>query len=387
MCPSCSSPALAASHGEASEAARVRQTDGVPGVYYHDYLQLDRLLDSQDLASERTGGPAAHDEMLFIVVHQTYELWFKQIIWELDDVLTCFTGDELSEVDIARVIARLARIVEIQHVLIGQIDVLETMTPLDFLEFRDLLVPASGFQSMQFRLIENKLGVRPEDRVTFGGARYTERLRGRATRARAGLGGRDRRCTSTSPRGSNGHRSSTSSTSGPRTSRRCTRCSRPTGRSCGTTCTSPPRRSEAQLKAFEQTFHMYEGLVDADAYERLVESGVRRWPRRAFQAALFISVYRDHPALHQPFRLLELLIDVDEGFTTWRYRHALMTQRMIGRRVGTGGSAGAAYLTRQAERGRAFPDLLALATFLVRRDVLPPLPSELAEQLTFRYQP
>ncbi len=154
------------------------QTGAVPGVYYHDYLQLDRLLGSQDLASAASGGAPAHDEMLFIVIHQTYELWFKQILWELDDVLSCFVGEELHETDIARVIARLQRIVEIQHVLIGQIDVLETMTPLDFLEFRDLLVPASGFQSMQFRLIENKLGVRPEDRVTFGGARYTERLHG-----------------------------------------------------------------------------------------------------------------------------------------------------------------------------------------------------------------
>ena len=141
---------------------------------------------------------AAHDEMLFIVVHQTYELWFKQILWELDDVLSCFAGDELREIDIARVIARLQRIVEIQHVLIGQIDVLETMTPLDFLEFRDLLVPASGFQSMQFRLIENRLGVRPEDRVTFGGARYTERLHGEQREARRLPRKPNRPCTSTS---------------------------------------------------------------------------------------------------------------------------------------------------------------------------------------------
>jgi tryptophan 2,3-dioxygenase len=357
----------------------------VPGVYYHDYLHLDRLLDSQDLASAGGGGPPAHDEMLFIVIHQTYELWFKQILWELDDVLSCFVGEELHETDIARVIARLQRIVEIQHVLIGQIDVLETMTPLDFLEFRDLLVPASGFQSMQFRLIENRLGVRPEDRVTFGGARYTERLHGEQRqrvvssesepslhecvanwlertpfldsfdfwsayeRAVRTMLEADRRIVAENPNLTNDER-------------------------------------EVQLKAFEQTMHMYEGLVDPEAYDRLVESGARRWPRRAFQAALFISVYRDHPALHQPFRLLELLIDVDEGFTTWRYRHALMTQRMIGRRVGTGGSAGAAYLTRQAERGRAFPDLLALATFLVRRDALPPLPAQLADQLRFRYQ-
>jgi tryptophan 2,3-dioxygenase len=364
----------------------VRQTDAVPGVYYHDYLQLDRLLSSQDLASSRTGGPAAHDEMLFIVIHQTYELWFKQIIWELDDVLACFAGDELSEVDIARVIARLARIVEIQDVLIGQIDVLETMTPLDFLEFRDLLVPASGFQSMQFRLIENKLGVRPDDRVTFGGARYTERLEGEQ---------RQRVLASEGEISLHEHVAAWLGrtpfldefdfwTAYQQAVHTMLEADRQIVRDNVHLTTD---EKQAQLKAFEQTFHMYEGLVDADAYQRLVDTGVRRWARRAFQAALFISVYRDHPALHQPFRLLELLIDVDEGFTTWRYRHALMTQRMIGRRVGTGGSAGAAYLTRQAERGRAFPDLLALATFLVRRDVLPPLPSELAEQLTFRYQP
>ncbi len=142
----------------------------------------------------------------------------------------------------------------------------------------------------------------------------------------------------------------------------------------------------AQLAGFEQTFRQYEALVDPDVHAALVAEGSRRWSHRAFQAALFISLYRHQPALHQPYRLLALLIDVDEGFTTWRYRHALMTQRMIGRRVGTGGSAGGAYLTRQAERGRAFPDLFALPTFVLPARALAPLPDELAERLRFHYQ-
>ncbi len=118
----------------------------------------------------------------------------------------------------------------------------------------------------------------------------------------------------------------------------------------------------------------------------MVASGSRRMSYRAFQGALFVSLYRDHPALQEPYRLLEQLMDVDEGFTTWRYRHALMVQRMIGAKIGTGGSAGAKYLLKLAERNRAFPDLLVVPTFLVPRSVRPELPPDLVEQMRFRYQ-
>lgn len=84
--------------------------------------------------------------------------------------------------------------------------------------------------------------------------------------------------------------------------------------------------------------------------------------------------------------MLELLTDVDEGFTTWRYRHAQMAMRMIGRRVGTGGSAGAKYLERSAERSRVFSDLLNLSTFLVPRAYRPELPAALVESMRFRYE-
>src|SRR6202171_4772274 len=146
-------------------------------LYYADYIQIDRLLGSQQLQSAVHGRPA-HDEMLFIIVHQAYELWFKQILWELDAVLATFRGSLVAEEELGRAVLHCGRIVEIQRVLIQQVDVLETMTPLDFLDFRDELIPASGFQSVQFRLIENKLGMRRRDRLQIHDAPYTARFTG-----------------------------------------------------------------------------------------------------------------------------------------------------------------------------------------------------------------
>src|SRR5881397_1186851 len=110
-------------------------------LYYWSYLDLDSVLSAQ---KPRSG---AHDEMLFIVVHQAFELWFKQILFELDAVLGVMGRDVVAEKDMGEVVAHLMRINKIQRLLTDQIEVLETMTPLDFLEFRDVLIPASGFQS------------------------------------------------------------------------------------------------------------------------------------------------------------------------------------------------------------------------------------------------
>ena len=114
----------------------------------------------------------AHDEMLFIVIHQVYELWFKQIIHELTSVVKMFNADDVNERNIGTAVARLKRVIEIQEVLIKQIHVLETLTPLDFLDFRNYLFPASGFQSFQFRMAETLLGLREEDRITYNNKRY-----------------------------------------------------------------------------------------------------------------------------------------------------------------------------------------------------------------------
>ena len=144
-------------------------------VYYGDYLRLDRLLSSQEPESAKIG-INAHDEMLFIIVHQAYELWFKQILHELDRVETDFGTIPVTDDAIAHIVHGLNRIYEILKLVVAQLDVLETMTPFDFLDFRDLLMPASGFQSLQFRLIETRLGLPPEMRILFDDKAIDERL-------------------------------------------------------------------------------------------------------------------------------------------------------------------------------------------------------------------
>src|SRR5690349_24694863 len=121
--------------------------------------------------------------MLCLIVHQVYELWFKQILHELDRIQADFGGEVVEDEYLGRIVHGLDRINEILKLLIQQLDVLETMTPLDFLDFRDLLMPASGFQSMQFRAIETRLGLRREGRLLFDARAFDDRL-SQADRAR-----------------------------------------------------------------------------------------------------------------------------------------------------------------------------------------------------------
>ena len=359
---------------------------GSDGIYYGDYLQLDKLLDAQHLESTKAGD-TQHDEMLFIIVHQTYELWFKQILWELNDVLTVFGGERVAEGDMGRVVARLRRITEIQMLLIQLISVLETMTPLDFLDFRDYLFPASGFQSAQFRMVENKLGMRPEDRLLFEGAPYTERFDAEDKRVVLGahddptLFGEIERWLERTPfLEHGGFKFWDAFQSTVRARLEADR----------EVVVDNPNLTEAeraaQIKDFDLTMRQYEAVFDPEKHTSLERAGQRRLSHRAFQAALFITLYRDLPALQEPHRMLELLMDIDEGFTTWRYRHAQMALRMIGRRIGTGGSAGAKYLEKSAERSKVFGDLFNLTTFLVPHADRPELPESVVESMTFRYQ-
>lgn len=355
-------------------------------VYYSGYLQLDRLLSAQRLKSAAAGKPV-HDEMLFIIVHQAYELWFKQILWELSAVGELAGRDRVDEREMLRTVAHLERIAEIQKLLIDQIDVLETMTPLDFLEFRDYLIPASGFQSVQFRMIENRLGVRPEDRLRLGGAPYTaaftpeDRVRVEVSEKGPTLFDQVEAWLERTPFLDHGDFHFWEAYEAA-----VGRMLEYDRNVVATNRNLTEEEREAQLRSFGQTMGLYEAVFDETKHKGLVEAGERRLSHRAFQAALFINLYRDEPALHEPFRLLTLLVDIDQGFTTWRYRHALMTQRMIGRRVGTGGSAGAAYLTRSAERSRVFSDLVQLSTFMIPRSALPDLPAELERTMRFRFE-
>ena len=144
-------------------------------VYYSEYLQLDKILDAQMPESKRAGNEA-HDEMLFVITHQTYELWFKQVLHEIQSVTKVFNQDRIVDTspDLQIAVHRLKRVVKILEITVKQVDVIETMTPLDFLDFRDMLRPASGFQSIQFKQIEAEKKKKMEDR--FGKQYYTSQL-------------------------------------------------------------------------------------------------------------------------------------------------------------------------------------------------------------------
>ncbi|MEL6987408.1 MAG: tryptophan 2,3-dioxygenase family protein, partial [Bacteroidota bacterium] len=141
-------------------------------IHYHKYLELDKLLSAQVPRSGQFESKAAHDETLFIIMHQVYELWFKQIIHEVESICEMFREEDVDEENMNVIVLRLKRISEILELVIKQIYVMETLTPLDFMDFRHYLFPASGFQSLQFRMVESLLGLREEDRMTYNGHSY-----------------------------------------------------------------------------------------------------------------------------------------------------------------------------------------------------------------------
>ena len=293
--------------------SRVMADAGEP-LYYHDYLQLDQLLSCQQPASDRLGR-AAHDELLFIIVHQAYELWFKQILHELDAVIDIFAG-VVADRDMLRAVGHLQRVAEIERLLLHQVDVLETMTPLDFLDFRDLLVPASGFQSVQFRMIENRLGVDPAEPAAHRRLRVHHPLHRRASAA-------DRDSPSSEP-------------------------------SLFAEVEAWLERTPFLNLADYDFWREYRAAVERSlaADRRAIEEDPRLDPERAVSAdwrrsiarppisprrstprptpntiraiarisptgrsgaALLINLYRDEPVVQLPFRLLATLMDVDEG--------------------------------------------------------------------------
>ena len=354
--------------------------------YYWDYLRLDELLSAQRLESARHGEPA-HDEMLFIIVHQAFELWFKQILWELDAVMAAMREPRLDDDRMGLVVRRLHRIVAIQPLLLAQLGVLETMTPLDFLDFRGLLAPASGFQSLQFRLIENRLGISPPQRIRVQGMPYTSVLR---DDHRELLERTEREPTLLSL--VEGWLERTpflrfGSFDFWRVYRRAVEEVLAEERDAieRNPHLDPDARAE-QLARHQRYGEGFEVLFDRGRWDALRATGQRRLSLDAFLAALLISLYRDAPAFQLPFSLLTALVDIDEGFTAWRQRHALMAFRMIGGRVGTGGTSGHRYLEAAAQRHTVFHDLFELSGFLLPTSKLPDLPAEVKAQLRFRYQ-
>src|SRR6478735_10590751 len=235
---------------------------------YGSYLRLPQLLDAQHLESE----PPAHDELLFITIHQVYELWFQQLLHEADTVREALISTQADSGGRDLWFARhlLSRMHVIERVLVQQIDVLETMTPQDFLEFRQRLAPASGFQSVQFRELEFMSGAKD--------ARYLERFKG----------------------------------------------------------ITDAERQHLDARLAEPTLW--------DAFVAVLASfGLAAGSDEEISASMR-TVAHDRDQYAVVWALAEALLQHDELAASWRARHVVMVERMIGSKSGTGGSSGSAYL-------------------------------------------
>jgi tryptophan 2,3-dioxygenase len=228
---------------------------------YGSYLRLGQLLDAQHLESD----PPAHDELLFITIHQVYELWFKQLLHEVTAA-----RDAMSDGKVWWAQHLLQRVHVIERVLVQQVDVLETMTPQDFLEFRQRLAPASGFQSVQFRELEFLSGAKD--------ATYVERFRGLTE--------------------------------------------------------AEQQRLTARLE--EPT--LWDAFLDV-----LRANGLAAGSEEEVSASMR-TVAHDRSQYAAVWALGEALLQHDELAASWRARHVVMVERMIGAKSGTGGSSGSTYL-------------------------------------------
>jgi len=357
----------------------------LPPLTYSSYLQLEPLLDCQKLQSARRRKPA-HDEMLFIITHQTYELWFKQVLHELDAVLAIMGQSIVPERELGQVLHYLERISAIQRVLVEQIGILETMTPLDFLDFRDLLAPSSGFQSVQFRHIENKLGLERTQRVGYNAMPYEAALPAEARRKVKAAEGKVSLFTLLEQWLTRMPFLRFRDYDFWQAYRQNVQTMLAADRAAIERNELLSREAKAiQLRELDKARENFDTVFDADRYQALVETGQRRLSYPAFVSALMISLYRDEPMFHTPFRVLTAVVAVDENLSLWRYRHALMVNRMIGSKIGTGGSSGQDYLQRTVEAHRIFTDYFNLSTYLVPRSMLPPLPQALQRELGFHW--
>ena len=259
---------------------------------YNKYLRVADLIGLQDCLSD----PQHHDELLFITIHQAYELWFKQILHEIDAAIILMNEDRL-----AAAARTLRRVVEIEKLLVNQIHLLETMTPISFLGFRDQLNPASGFQSMQFREIEFASGLKQDGLLNeFREDEFArERLQKRF---------------------------------------------------------EMPSLGDAFYAALRKR-----GFDAPDSEDSSKDQERRKQHAKRTQAVLEILTHFEER--FEEFQLAEALLEHDEYFSLWRSHHIKMVERMVGTKRGTGGSEGVGYLQTTLDK-KFFPELWEARTHL-----------------------
>jgi tryptophan 2,3-dioxygenase len=350
---------------------------------YWDYIKVEPLLSLQSGIGD---GPLSNDETMFIVVHQIDELWFKLALREMVAVRDLFARPVVPEQSLASAVRGIRRMETIVRQLTGHFELMETMTTRDYLAFRDKLTGASGFQSAQMRELEILMGLPDADRIALGHeGSYKNALREQDGSDSAAL-------TRVKARLADGpslreavldwlHRTPIQ----------------------GSTPSQPDDAANvrrfiesylaAQSRAVERALagSLALSLTEADA-TRLRERAAREVAAarayllaeeepadararasRVRAALVFIESYRELPLLAWPREIIDGLTSFEQGFTIFRQRHARMVERMIGRRTGTGGSAGVDYLDTTALKYRVFRELWAVRTLLVRAQDLPPL--------------
>ncbi|HTC54944.1 MAG TPA: tryptophan 2,3-dioxygenase family protein, partial [Candidatus Sulfotelmatobacter sp.] len=286
---------------EARESADRTSGAALPGpergqLTYSSYLKVPKLLELQQLQSV----PQHHDELLFILVHQTYELWFKELLHDLDAVVANLqkaTAAPQSHDEVYEAARLLRRCTEITRVLVEQFTILETMLPTHFLAFRGLLEPASGFQSEQFREIEFLCGLKDEKMLRY-------------------------------------HR--------------------------------PTPEAYASLKRRLEEPSLRDVFFGAlQAMGKLPPAGEGATERERFEARARAvhELYKDEHHHRDWIDVCERLTEFDELVVSWRLRHIQLVERIIGMRMGTGGSAGASYLKLTLDK-KFFPELWEARTLL-----------------------
>ena len=353
---------------------------------YWDYIRVEDLLALQG-GFDRDESKVENDEVLFIVVHQIYELWFKVILRELSVARDIFRQNPVPDIQLASAVRSFRRVCAIFEAAIQHFRVMETLTTRDYLEFRDRLIPASGFQSAQLREIEIVLGLDDAIRIPLGReGSYREALKSAdgsaspATRrvdarlqggpslkhvvyewlARTPIDGPSDQASADAflRRIVAAHRGE------------ITRRMKLAERQSLTPDDVDRLRARYEKEvAFAEQFLLAEDDPEADA-------DTRAFRRRVRAGIVFLESYRELPRLSWPRELVDTLLELEQSTVIWRQRHARMVERVIGRRTGTGGSTGVDYLDQTALKYRVFNDLWVVRSLLLRRPTLPPLEHE-----------
>ena len=335
---------------------------------YGNYLQLDSLLGLQDGPADGLALPC-NDELHFIITHQAFELWFKQVNRELEEALNLMNLENVDEVSIPKIVHHLERCTEIFRLLAQQWKVMETLTPQDFLGFRDRLGTSSGFESWQMRTLEMLLGLRPEDRI--GGMdpiAHNRKLHSEGKLSDEVMAELERMSSFPSLR-------EVLTDWLART---------PVHGISGNTDIMT-EFVQSHIKTMSEhgesvIAHMVKiGHGDEETIRPRIEAGVESARdfllpegkvNQARAGLLFIESYRELPLLAWPRRLVDTIVELEESMLLFRSHHVRMVERMIGRRMGSGGSSGVDYL-EMTLKYRIFTDLWAVRTLLVKRDILP----------------